>query len=69
MSTLKHAEMPPDANTQREQRAQPNQRTKVLSNRECPSCLRKGSMEVFFRKQGAYTYCYSCGYRETSFSH
>jgi hypothetical protein len=41
-----------------------NQRTKVLSNTKCPSCCRKGTIDVDIREYGEYTYCYSCGHRE-----
>ncbi len=54
-------------NTGRERRAPAIPTTKVLSMTECPSCHRKGTMEVFHQKHGKYTYCYSCGHRERSF--
>jgi len=67
MSELKTVEIPGEPSAHRQSGALANQRTKVLSNTECPSCLRKGTMEVFIRKHGEYTFCFSCGHRETSF--
>jgi ribosomal protein S27AE len=67
MSELTAIEIHSEANTHTEGGVPTNHRTKVLSNTECPSCFRKGSMEVFIQKHGEHTFCYSCGYREMSF--
>jgi len=67
MSVPAAVSMSRDANTQNKDGVLTGQRTKVLSSTECPSCFRRGTMEVFIRKLGEYTFCYSCGHRETSF--
>jgi hypothetical protein len=67
MSKLTAVEAPRKANTDSERGVPTNQTTKVLSNRECPSCFQKGSMELFIRNLGEYTLCFSCGHREISF--
>jgi len=46
-----------------------NERSKFLPNTECPTCSRKGTLEVFFQKHGELTFCYSCGHREMAFNH
>jgi hypothetical protein len=67
MSTRTAVEIPSEATTRRESGGLTGQKAKVLSNTECPSCFRKGTMEVFSQKHGEHTFCYSCGHRETSF--
>ena len=69
MRALTRVKIPGEADTLRESQVLTNQRTKVLSNTECPSCRRKGSLEVFLQKHGELTFCYSCGHREISFCH
>ena len=67
MNALRAAKIPGEMNTHRESELLTSPRTKVLSSTECPSCFRKGTMEVFIRNHGEYTFCYSCGYREINF--
>lgn len=67
MSILKAAEIPGEAYTRRVSGVPLDQRTKVLPNVECPSCFRKGTIEVFFQKHGESAFCFFCGHRETSF--
>jgi Zn ribbon nucleic-acid-binding protein len=67
MSKLTALEIPREANRPSESKVPTNQSAKVLSMTECPSCFRKGTMELFIQKHGEYTYCYACGHRETSF--
>jgi len=68
MSELTSAEKSAETNAGRRPRVQTNQTSKVLWMKECPSCFRKGTIELHIHKQGEFTYCYSCGHREASFS-
>jgi len=47
MSVLTAKQTHRQANTHEECAVPTNQRTKVLSNTECPSCFRKATREVF----------------------
>ena len=65
MSDFRAVEVPRETNVHRDGWGPIKQRTKVLSRTQCPSCFRKGTMEVTIRDYGEYSYCHSCGHRET----